>query len=159
MKILSRAIVSVWGKRAPASLVSAAVLVAISGFEVQSNPVYFDRGMRGLNGRLVSLLRTVEQHYGRRVVVVSGCRSWQHNRRVHGARHSYHLRCMAADIVVPGVSKSNLAHYLLRLPGRGGFGRYCGSDYLHIDLGPRREWYWGCGKKHKAPPLARIAKR
>jgi uncharacterized protein YcbK (DUF882 family) len=65
---------------------------------------------------------------------------------------------MAADIVVPGVSRSNLAQYLVRLPGRGGFGSYCRSDYLHIDVGPKREWHWGCGKKHKTR-LTRVAKR
>ena len=105
--------------------------------------------MSGLNGRLVALLHTVQHHYGRKVVVVSGCRSGSHNRRVRGARKSYHLRCMAADIVVPGVSKADLAGYLIRLPGRGGFGTYCRSAYLHIDVGPKREWHWGCGRGHK----------
>ncbi len=118
--------------------------------------VYRDRGMRGLNGRLVVLLHTVQQHYGRKVVVVSGCRSWSHNRKVGGAHKSYHLRCMAADIVVPGVSKGDLAGYLIRLPGRGGFGTYCRSAYLHIDVGPKREWHMGCGRRHKKP-ATRIA--
>ena len=78
------------------------VLLTVGGWqlEAKSSTIYLNRGMGGLNGRLVALLHTVQRHYGRKVVVVSGCRSRNHNRKIGGARESYHLRCMAADIVV-----------------------------------------------------------
>ena len=109
---------------------------------------YKDRGKSGLNGRLVGLLHQVEAKFGRKVIVVSGCRSKGHNRRVGGARESFHLRCMAADIFIPGVGKYALWRTLMNMPGRGGIGTYCRSSFVHIDVGPRREWAWGCGRKY-----------
>jgi uncharacterized protein YcbK (DUF882 family) len=110
---------------------------------------YPDRGKGGLSPRLVSVLYQVERNFGRRAIVVSGCRSKTHNRRIGGARESYHLRCMAADIIVPGVAKHRLWRYLLRHSGRGGLGTYCRSAFVHVDVGPRREWAWGCGRKYR----------
>ncbi|GBF25606.1 hypothetical protein MnTg02_00638 [bacterium MnTg02] len=97
--------------------------------------------------RLNALLRQVQDHYGRRVHVTSGYRSHRHNRRVGGARRSYHLKCLAADIKVPGVGKYRLARYLKKLPGRGGVGTYACNGAVHIDVGPRRAWHWRCGRK------------
>jgi Peptidase M15 len=99
----------------------------------------------GLSPRLRSLIYLIEQHFHRPVKITSGCRSHTHNRRIGGARESWHLRCMAADIEILNVSKMNVAHYAALLPGRGGIGTYCHDGSVHVDLGPRREWYWGCG--------------
>jgi Peptidase M15 len=99
----------------------------------------------GLSPRLSYLLRRVEAHFHRPLQVISGCRSHAHNRRIGGARESWHLRCMAADIKLVGVNKGAVARYAAGLPGRGGIGTYCHDSNVHIDLGPRREWYWGCG--------------
>jgi hypothetical protein len=101
--------------------------------------------VQGLQGRLTSLLHHIEGHYGRPVEVTSGCRSYAHNRRIGGAHESWHLRCAAADIKISGVNKFALASYARGLAGRGGIGTYCRDASIHIDLGPRREWNWGCG--------------
>ncbi len=105
------------------------------------------RRYHGLHPRLSRLLAVVKRHYGRPVIVSSGCRSHRHNRRVGGAKRSMHLRCMAADFKVSGVSKSSLRRYVSRLPGRGGVGTYCGRSIVHLDVGPRRSWYHGCRKR------------
>lgn len=107
------------------------------------------RRYRGLHPRLRRLLATVGKHYGRPAIVSSGCRSYRHNRRVGGARRSMHLRCMAADIKVSGVSKGSLRRYVSRLAGRGGVGTYCGRSIVHLDVGPRRSWYHGCRKRRR----------
>jgi uncharacterized protein YcbK (DUF882 family) len=137
----------------------AVLVVAI----VPSNAAvqYQDRGKAGLNSRLVNILYQVEKKFGRRLIVVSGCRSRAHNRRIGGARESYHLRCMAADIIVPGVRKSELYRYLAGHPGRGGLGSYCRSPFVHVDVGPRREWSWGCGRgsKNKKRRNVRLPRR
>jgi len=104
---------------------------------------------RGLNPRLLHLLVKIRLHYGRSVLITSGCRSHRHNRRVGGAKHSMHLRCMAADIKVSGVSKGRLRRYVSSMSGRGGVGTYCGRSIVHLDVGPRRSWYYGCGKRHR----------
>jgi uncharacterized protein YcbK (DUF882 family) len=98
---------------------------------------------------LVSLLKKIGKHYGKKVVVTSGYRSPAHNRRVRGAKRSLHMRCKAADIKVPGVSKSALAKYVRSIPGRGGVGLYCRSSAIHVDIGTKRQWYWGCGKRKR----------
>lgn len=126
-------------------LVSMTVIAGPSDAGVR----YKDRGKGGLNARLIAVLNSVERHFGKRVIVVSGCRSKAHNRRIGGARESYHLRCMAADIIISGVGKYRLWRYLLNAPGRGGLGTYCRSAFLHVDVGPKREWAWGCGRKYK----------
>jgi Peptidase M15 len=104
-------------------------------------------GNNGVGRRVASLLNQVSAHFHRPIVIVSGCRSRAHNRRIGGARESYHLRCMAADFRVPGVGLGTVYRYAASLPGRGGIGTYCGAPFIHIDVGPRREWHWGCGKR------------
>jgi len=104
---------------------------------------------RGLHPRLNRLLAMVKRHYGKSLTVSSGCRSHRHNRRVGGAKRSMHLRCMAADFKVAGVSKARLRRFVSGLPGRGGVGTYCGKSIVHLDVGPRRSWYHGCRKRRK----------
>ena len=101
-------------------------------------------GNGGLNRRLNGMLYTISNHFGAAVTVVSGCRSLAHNRRIGGARESWHLRCMAADFRVKGVSTSAVYRYASGLPGRGGVGSYCHDSFIHLDVGDRREWHWGC---------------
>ncbi|MCF6199345.1 MAG: D-Ala-D-Ala carboxypeptidase family metallohydrolase [Hyphomicrobiaceae bacterium] len=96
------------------------------------------------------LLNTVAWHYGKHVHIQSGYRSKHYNRRVGGAKRSYHVACKAVDIQVKGVNKYRLARYLKSLPGRGGVGTYCNNSTVHIDVGPKRQWHYGCGMKSKA---------
>jgi uncharacterized protein YcbK (DUF882 family) len=102
---------------------------------------------RGLNSRLLGVLHRVSRHFGREVSVTSGCRSQRHNRRIGGARRSLHMRCSAADIRVAGVPRHQVLRVARALPGRGGIGTYCRTSVVHIDVGPRREWHRGCGKR------------
>ncbi len=102
-----------------------------------------------LKPALVRVLKTAERRYGRRVVITSGYRSPQHNRRVRGARNSLHMYCAAADIQIEGVSKWALAKYLRSMPGRGGVGTYCHTNSVHIDVGPERDWNWRCRRRRK----------
>lgn len=103
--------------------------------------------LEGLRPRLLRLLTRVQDHFGKHLHIVSGCRSKSHNRRVNGAKRSQHLHCKAADFMVPGVSKYRLAAFLKQLPGRGGVGLYCRSSFVHLDVGPVREWHWRCRKR------------
>ncbi len=108
--------------------------------------------------RLRRLARQIARHYGRPLYVTSGYRSHRHNRRVGGARRSQHLHCNAIDFRVPGVSKYALARYVKRLAGRGGVGTYCRNNIVHLDVGPRRTWHWGC-RKHRRRYYAKRMKR
>lgn len=101
------------------------------------------------DGGLVDLLRSVEGHYGRPVVVTSGFRDLRSNRKAGGARQSMHVLCKAADIQIEGVSKWDLAKYLRTVSGRGGVGTYCRTDSVHIDIGPERDWHHPCRRTKK----------
>lgn len=95
--------------------------------------------------RLTALLAKIENHFGAKAVISSGCRTRAHNARVGGARNSYHMKCMAADISIPGVAPKQIRDFAMALPERGGVGTYCSTPIVHIDVGPKRQWYWGCG--------------
>lgn len=97
--------------------------------------------------QLVSVLKSIERHYNRPVVVTSGYRSPKHNRRVGGASGSRHTSCEAADIQIDGVSKWQLAKYLRTMPARGGVGTYCHTESVHIDVGTPRDWNWRCRRR------------
>ena len=100
-----------------------------------------------LKPSLVRVLKAVEKNYGRKVVVTSGYRSPDRNRRARGARNSLHMYCAAADVQVEGVSKWELAKFVRSMPGRGGVGTYCHTDSVHIDVGPERDWNWRCRRR------------
>ena len=92
---------------------------------------------------LLEMLKTVERHYGRKVMVTSGLRPI----KVNSKRQSLHTRCEAADIQVQGVGKWELADFLRSIPGRGGVGTYCHTESVHIDVGPQRDWNWRCRRR------------
>ncbi len=72
-------------------------------------------------------LNTIAEHYRKEVEVTSGLR---HN----GRRGSYHRKCMAADIRVPGVSPGELASYAKSIDGLNGVGTYRHNNVTHIDV-------------------------
>ncbi len=126
-------------------LASAAGLarLAPNGLHIQTDRVKIDC----FKPQLVRVLKTVERHYGRPVVVTSGYRSPKHNRRIGGASGSRHTSCEAADIQIEGVSKWQLAKYLRTMPNRGGVGTYCHTESVHIDIGNPRDWNWRCRRR------------
>jgi uncharacterized protein YcbK (DUF882 family) len=79
------------------------------------------------------------------IEVLSGYRSRQTNgllRDLLGesvAHGSFHIRAMAADIRMPGISTLALAHYANQL-GLGGVGYYADGDFVHVDSGQHRVW-------------------
>jgi uncharacterized protein YcbK (DUF882 family) len=92
---------------------------------------------------LLQVLKTIESHYDKPIIVTSGLRDMKRNR----AKQSLHTRCEAADIQIAGVTKWELAEYLRTMPGRGGVGTYCHTESVHIDVGPERDWNWRCRRR------------
>ncbi len=139
------------GQAAHRSLASKTILAyaRAAEYKVEFISLKTSRRARGLNRRLRRLLLKIERHYGKPVLISSGCRSKARNRKAGGARRSYHLRCMAADIKVPGVSKRRLLRYVRGLGGRGGIGTYCRNSIVHVDVGPRREWHQRCRRRKR----------
>ncbi|GMB80988.1 hypothetical protein NN6n1_17710 [Shinella zoogloeoides] len=95
-------------------------------------------------GRLQAVLAHIARQVGRRPLVTSG-------HRTNGRRGSYHRKCLAADIRVPGVAVQRILAAARSAPAIGGVGTYC-NGIVHVDVGPRRSWSH-CGG------LARLTKR
>ncbi len=63
------------------------------------------------------------------------------------AEHSQHMLAKAIDIRVPGVSTRMLDQAALSLHA-GGVGYYPTSQFVHVDVGPVRQWSFG-GVSHR----------
>jgi uncharacterized protein YcbK (DUF882 family) len=95
--------------------------------------------------KLVELIDYLQDHFGADYVnVISGYRSPEYNeylrsslRRV--AHNSLHMRGLAMDIRLPSVNKVALGNFAKGLK-TGGVGVYYDSDFVHIDVGPVRNW-------------------
>ncbi len=55
------------------------------------------------------------------------------------AQHSLHMQAEAIDIRLPGIPTSAVRDAALHLH-RGGVGYYRSSDFVHVDVGPVRQW-------------------
>ena len=62
------------------------------------------------------------------------------------AEHSQHMEGHAIDLRVPGVTTAKLRDAALSL-GAGGVGYYPVSQFVHVDVGPVREWVFGPKQK------------
>jgi len=62
------------------------------------------------------------------------------------AEHSQHMLAKAIDIRIPGVSTRRLDQAALSLHA-GGVGYYPVSQFVHVDVGPVRQWSFG-GRTH-----------
>ena len=58
------------------------------------------------------------------------------------AEHSQHMEGHAIDLRVPGVSTAQVRNTALSLHA-GGVGYYPVSQFVHVDVGPVREWAFG----------------
>ena len=88
---------------------------------------------------LVEILQKVREHFGVSVNVNSGYRCPVHNSKVGGAsKTSYHMKGMAADIVVKGVHPVIVARYVETLKFNGRIGCYTyndkGEGFVHVDV-------------------------
>lgn len=103
------------------------------GVKVSSNSV----NTLCLSPALRLLIWDFEGFFGKKVVMNSGYRTPWHNGAVGGASNSYHVKCMAADFFIPGVSKQKLISYAKRHHLIGGLGCYPGRKFIHVDVRSR----------------------
>lgn len=78
--------------------------------------------------------------------VTSGYRPADYNRAIGGASQSQHIYELSPDSVAADVSfergtPAEWAAFARKL-GKGGVGQYDRSGFVHVDNGPRRDW-WG----------------
>ena len=82
---------------------------------------------------LVSILDILRHKLGKPVIVTSGYRTPEWNAKCEGAKYSYHMRGMAADIRVDGMSAKELADKLNEIiPDECGIIVY--KNWVHFDV-------------------------
>lgn len=95
----------------------------------------------------LSMLEALRSELGNKPVVVgsgSAYRTPEHNealrkRGVKAAKHSYHMRGIACDVSMAN-HDPNQFEAAARKVGFTGFGFYPERGFMHIDIGPAREW-------------------
>lgn len=86
-----------------------------------------------IDSYLVSILDILRNKVGKPVIINSGYRTPLRNKEVGGAKYSYHMRGMAADIRVNGMTAKELANKLNEIiPDECGIIEY--STWVHFDV-------------------------
>ena len=96
-------------------------------------------GKLRVNADALDRLQALRTALGKPLIVTSGYRSPEHNRRVGGATASKHLEGTAFDI---SMSNHDPAAFIAaaRRAGFSGIGTYPRSNFVHVDTGPARVW-------------------
>lgn len=81
---------------------------------------------------LAVLLDILRETIKKPVIITSGYRTPEHNKKVGGAKYSYHMRGMAADIIVKDMAPKDVAKELNKLAPKS-----CGiivyKSWVHFD--------------------------
>lgn len=82
---------------------------------------------------LVTVLDILRSEIKKPVIITSGYRTPTRNKEVGGAKYSYHMRGMAADIRVDGMSAKEIANKLNKIvPDECGIIVY--KNWVHFDV-------------------------
>jgi len=99
-----------------------------------------------INPELLDLLHDVRNELGSEQVyeVISAYRSAKTNEMLRAttrgvAKKSHHVKGNAIDVRLRGIRTKTLRETALRME-RGGVGYYPNSDFVHMDMGPVRQW-------------------
>jgi uncharacterized protein YcbK (DUF882 family) len=91
-----------------------------------------------LDEKLLEKLQQLRDKLGKAIVIHSGYRTPEYNKKVGGSPNSQHLLGKAADISVAGMTPKQLAALAEQI-GFDGIGIY--STFVHVDVrGTRARW-------------------
>lgn len=91
--------------------------------------------------RLVEALEKLRVACGNKPIIVSsGYRCNKHNKAIGGAPRSYHLKGMAADVMINGMTGKEIAHRAQTIQEFNGIG--IGSIWAHVDVRPAPRVMW-----------------
>jgi hypothetical protein len=96
-------------------------------------------GQLKLHPEALDKLQALRDRLGKPLIVRSAYRSPEHNRAVGGAPRSKHMDGTAFDIAMANHDPV-VFEAAAREVGFLGFGFYPRSGFIHIDLGPARQW-------------------
>ncbi|MCR9151206.1 MAG: D-Ala-D-Ala carboxypeptidase family metallohydrolase [Rhodobacteraceae bacterium] len=92
-----------------------------------------------INEPALDKLQALRDRLGKPLIVRSAYRSPEHNRAVGGATRSKHMEGAAFDIAMTNHDPAAFES-AAREAGFLGFGFYPRSGFMHVDLGPARQW-------------------
>jgi zinc D-Ala-D-Ala carboxypeptidase len=92
-----------------------------------------------INEPALDKLQALRDRLAKPLIVRSAYRSPEHNRAVGGAKRSKHMEGAAFDIAMSNHDPVAF-EAAARAVGFLGFGFYPRSGFLHVDLGPARQW-------------------
>ncbi len=98
-----------------------------------------------IDPKLVEYLQNIRDNFGKPVKISSAYRCQIHNPKVGGVKSSLHLKGMAADITIEGVSPAEVAKYAECI-GVKGIGLYDTSKdghFVHIDTRDKKGFWFG----------------
>jgi hypothetical protein len=94
----------------------------------------------GIGDEIASKVKSIQDTFGQQLIITSGYRSPERNKKVGGAKNSAHMRRHAVDIKAGQFNKDD-RQKLIQIAsqsGVGGIGVY--SNDLHFDVEGRRAW-------------------
>ena len=96
-------------------------------------------GQLKLHPEALDRLQALRDRLGKPLIIRSAYRSPEHNRAVKGAPRSKHMDGTAFDIAMSNHDPVAF-EAAARAVGFLGFGFYPRSGFIHVDLGPARQW-------------------
>jgi len=92
-----------------------------------------------VNEEALDKLQALRNLLDKPLILTSAYRSPEHNKRVGGAKNSYHMQGVAFDVRMDNHDPREF-ETAARSVGFTGFGYYPKSGFMHIDTGPARSW-------------------
>ena len=93
-----------------------------------------------VDGRLIKALQKIRDYFKAPVSITSAYRTEAYNQKVGGAKNSYHVKGMAADITVTGVPNRKVAQYASTFMNGVGLYDYTGG-FVHVDVRGNK-YFW-----------------
>jgi uncharacterized protein YcbK (DUF882 family) len=85
----------------------------------------------------LKIVQMVRDHFGKPVVINSGCRCKKHNQNVNGSKDSWHMKAGATDIAVLDTTPEDVAFYVnSKYPDS--LGIIIHDTFVHIDRRPNK---------------------
>ena len=96
-------------------------------------------GFKAVDVELLEILEKVRDHFNKPVRLTNACRCLKHNHDIGAEDTSQHIRGLAADIYIKGISPQLIYDYLNTFHDKGGLGIY--NKFVHIDVrGLKKRW-------------------
>lgn len=92
-----------------------------------------------VHAEMIAKLQLLRERVGKPIIINSGYRTPEHNKRVGGSPTSYHMQGMAVDISIPSGWTVDRIAKLAKDIGFRGIGKY--KNFVHLDVRPSvTEW-------------------